>query len=231
MKIDGWNVIDEEAGVVFREYEFSKGANATTLVFRGKDGLAVVSPPPGLEARDYDALRELGEVQALIANNTLHTMGQAAWRARFPDAVSYCPPGAVQALEKKLKGVPFRPLNELPLSDGVRWEDAPGFKTGETLLSVKTGKGSVWFTGDLLTNIQRTPGPPFKWILSWTDSGPGFRLFKPAIWLMVKDKKAVREWALRWLEQDPPAIVVPSHGPPVEGGDVAALAKAQIERL
>jgi glyoxylase-like metal-dependent hydrolase (beta-lactamase superfamily II) len=231
MQLEGWNVIDEKAGVLWREYVFSKGAYATTLVFRGADGLVVVSPGTGLDARAYDALREVGEVRALIANNPFHHMGQPVWRARFPDAVSYCPPGAVKALDKRASGVSFRPLDALALPEHVRWEDLPGFKTGEAILSVGTGKGSVWYSGDLLTNIQRTPGPPFSWLFSWTDSAPGFRLFKPAVWLSVKDKKALREWTLRRLAEDPPAVVVPAHGPPVDTGDVAALAKAQIERL
>jgi glyoxylase-like metal-dependent hydrolase (beta-lactamase superfamily II) len=231
MQLEGWNVIDEKAALLWREYVFSKGARATTLVFRGVDGLVVVSPGTGLEARAYDALRELGDVRALIANNTFHHMGQSAWRARFPDAVSYCPPGAVKTLDKKVRGVSFRPLDALALPAHVRWEDPPGFRTGEALLSVATGRGSVWYSGDLLTNIQRTPGPPFRWLFTWTDSAPGFRLFKPGVWFLVKDRKALRAWTLGRLAEDPPAVVVPAHGPPVDTSDVASLAKAQLERL
>lgn len=231
MQLEGWNVIDEKAGVLWREYPFSKGASATTLVFRVDGGLAVVSPGTGLDARAYDALKQFGEVRALIANNALHHMGQAPWRAHFPDAISYAPPGAVKDLEKKTKGVPFQSLDSLKLPDSVKWEDPPGFKTGEALIRVKSDKGTIWYSGDLLTNIQKTPGPPFSWVLSWTDSGPGFRLFKPAIWLMVKDKKALRDWTLDRLAKEPPSIVVPAHGPPVDAGDVAAQAKAQVERL
>lgn len=233
MQLEGWNVIDEKAGVLWREYVFSRGARATTLVFRGADGdgLVVVSPGTGLEARAYDALKELGEVRALVANNSYHHMGQPAWRARFPDAVSYCPPGAVETLNKKARGVSFKPLNALALPENVRWEDPPGFKTGEAILSVGTDKGSVWYSGDLLTNLQNLPLPPLRWLFTWTDAAPGFRLFRPGVWLLVKDKKALRAWALDRLAKDPPAVVVPAHGPPVDAGDVAALAKEQIERL
>jgi len=231
MKLGGWNMLDEEGAVLWREYPFAKGATATTLVFRGKDGLVVVSPPVGLEARDYDALAELGDVRALIANNSFHHMGQAPFRARFPNAESYCPPGAIEKLKKKTANVPYRSLAELPLPAHVHWEDPPGFKTGEALLSVKTGKGYIWYSGDLLTNIPRLPGGPFGWMMKWTDAAPGFKLFRPAVWLAVKDKKAVREWALKHFAQDPPVIVVTSHGPPVDSADVAAQAVAQIERL
>jgi len=231
VKIEGWNVIDQDAAILWREYSFSKGAYATTLVFRGADGLVVVSPGMEVEPRAYDALADLGKVRALIANNALHSGGQKAWRERFPEAESYCPPGAVAALEKKVPGVRFRPLSDLALPGHVRWEDAPGFKTGETILSVDAKQGPVWYTSDLLTNIQRPGGPPFSWVLSWTDSAPGFRLFKPAVWFLMKDKKAVREWTLARLDKDPPAVVVPAHGPAFEAADIVEQTRVQIQRL
>jgi glyoxylase-like metal-dependent hydrolase (beta-lactamase superfamily II) len=231
MQLQGWNLVDENAGVLWREYTFAKNASATTMVFRGVDGLVVVSPGKRMEARDFDALDKLGEVKALIANNAFHHLGQAEWRARYPNAVSYCPPGAMAKLNKKVPGAQFRPLGELKLPAHVRCEDAPGFKTGETFVSVKTGKGAVWFAGDLLTNIQRMPPPPFKWLFSWSDSAPGFRLFKPAVWFFVKNRPALRQWALSRLAEEPPAVVVPAHGPAFDAPDLAALAKAQLERL
>ena len=228
----GWNVIDGDAGVLWREYRFNGKARATTLVFRGQDGgLVVVSPGPGLAAADYDALREFGEVRALVANNSFHHLGQRPWRERFKDAESYAPPRAVAALDKKVQGVSFRPLTELPLPAHVAWEDPPGFKTGEALLSVGTGRGAVWYSGDLLTNITSLPPPPLRWLFTWTGSAPGFRLFMPCVWFFVKDRRAVRDWALGRLAQAPPAVVVPAHGRPVEGPDVAAQARAQLERL
>jgi hypothetical protein len=231
VQLEGWNVVDQDAAILWREYSFSKGAYATTLVFRGADGLVVVSPSMKLEARAYDALADLGKVRALIANNTFHHGGQKEWRERFPEAESYCPPAAVATLEKKVPGVTFRSLSELALPGHARWEDPPGFKTGEAILSVDAKRGPVWYTGDLLTNIQRTPGPPFSWLFSLTDSGPGFRLFRLGVWLMVKDKKAVREWMLSRLDKDPPAVVVPAHGPALETDDVASLARTQIQKL
>ena len=231
MQTEGWSTIDGEAGVLWREYSFTKGATATTLVFRGVDGLVVVSPGTRMTDRDYDALREHGEVRALVANNTFHHLGQAPWRARFPGAVSYAPSGTLKVLQKKAPSVPFRPLSDLALPAHVRCDDPPGFKTGEALFSIRTKKGAAWFTGDLLTNIQRTPPPPLRWFFTWTDSAPGFRLFKPAVWFLIRDKKALRAWMLERLASDPPSIVVPAHGPPFDATDVAALARAQIERL
>jgi glyoxylase-like metal-dependent hydrolase (beta-lactamase superfamily II) len=231
MDLRGWNVIDEERAVLWREYEFNKGAYATTLVFRGTDGLVVVSPGKGLEAADCDVLSQFGEVRALIANNTFHHLGQGPWRERFPNAESYAAPQALARLRKKAPGIPFRSLEELPLPPTARLHVLPGFKNGEVLVSVGTRQGSVWYTGDLLTNLQRIPGPPASWLFSWTDSGPGFRLFKPAVWLFVNDKRAVKERMNALLAEDPPAIIVPAHGPAVMTPNLVAEAQAQIARL
>jgi hypothetical protein len=231
MKIEGWNVLAEDACVLWREYAFGRGAFATTLVFRGTDGLVVVSPPTKLSDRDYDALAELGDVRALVANNSFHHMGQAAWRARFPDAVSYGPKAAIERLTKRSPGVNYRPLEDLLLPPHVRCDVPPGYRQGEAIFTVKTRARNIWFSGDLLTNIERVPGPPVKWLFRWTDSAPGFRLFKPAVWILIKDRGAVREWMLDRLASDPPSVVVPAHGAPFDAVEVATQVKLQLERL
>lgn len=225
-----WNILDGDAAILWREYRFRGKATATTLVFRGPDGLVVVSPACGLEDRDYDALKEHGEVRALVANNAFHTLGLKPWAARFPNALLYCPSGAITSLEKKT-GATLHPLTDLKLSAGMTVETPLGFKTGETLVSIPSRKGTVWYTGDLLTNMKGLPGPPLRWLFTWTGSAPGFRLFRPAVWLMVKDKAALRADMLERLSKDPPAVVVPAHGPPVEGTDLAEQARSQLERL
>jgi glyoxylase-like metal-dependent hydrolase (beta-lactamase superfamily II) len=231
MQIEGFEVIDENPLVLFREYAFSKGAYATTLVFRGTDGLVVVSPGSGVTARELDALKEHGEVTALVANNAFHHLGQGPWREHFPNAKSYAPSGALERLRKKAPAIPFRPLSELALPSGVEAHEIPGFKQGEAFFSIRTSRGTLWFTGDLLTNIQKTPGPPVRWLFSWTGSAPGYRLFRPAVWLLVRDKKAVRAWMLDRLASDPPALIVPAHGPLFADSDLPALTRAQLERL
>jgi glyoxylase-like metal-dependent hydrolase (beta-lactamase superfamily II) len=231
MDLRGWNVIDEERAILWREYAFSKGAYATTLVFRGTDGLVVVSPGKGLEAADYEVLSRFGEVRALVANNTFHHLGQGPWRKHFPKAESYAAPQALPRLQKQAPGVPFRPLEELALPSAVKLHILPGFKNGEVLFSVGSRQGSVWYAGDLLANIQTLRKPPLSWLFKLSDSGPGFRLFKMAVWLFVKDRQAVKERMMALLAEDPPAIIVPAHGPPVTSPNLVAETRAQLDRL
>jgi hypothetical protein len=229
--IEGWNVLDDDAKVLWREYRYSKRGKATTLAFRGKDGMVVVSPSTDTDDRGFDALREFGDVRALIANNVFHNLGQASWRRRFPDAISYAPAASLPRLGKKAADVPFRPLAELALPDGVRCDEPPGMRSGESIVTVKTAKGNVWFMGDLMANFDRLPPAPISWLFSLTASGPGYRLFKLASLALVRDGKALRGWMLDRLAAAPPSVVVPSHGLPVDASDVAEQTKTQIERL
>jgi glyoxylase-like metal-dependent hydrolase (beta-lactamase superfamily II) len=231
MDLRGWNLIDEERAVLWREYEFTKGAYATTLVFRGTDGLVVVSPGKGLEAADYEVLSRFGEVRALVANNTFHHLGQKPWRERFPKAESYAAPQAVAKLRKKAPSIPFRSTEDLALPPTAKLHVLPGFNNGELLFSVGTRQGSVWYTGDLLTNIQRARKPPLGWLFTWTDSAPGFRLFKLAVWFFIKDRQAVKERMTALLAEDPPSIIVPAHGPAVTTANLAAETRTQLAKL
>lgn len=231
MSLAGWNVLDEERGVWWREYEFAPGAWATTLAFRGEGGVVVLSPAPELDARSFDAIEALGPVTALVATNGQHHMGQRAWRARFPDAASFAPPAALPVLGKKVEGVPFRSLAELALPAHVRWRDAPGFREGETLLSIDGARGPIWFTGDLVTNIQRTPGPPLRWLFTLTDSAFGLKLFRLAVWGFVKDRRAMRAFVEAGMSERPPRTIVPAHGPPIEAEDLHARVRHELAKL
>lgn len=227
----GWNVLDAERALLWREYEFNRGAYATTLVFRGPDGLVVVSPCPGLDATAYDALASYGEVRALICNNDAHHLGQTEWRARFPQAASYAGPAALAALAKKLPGVVVRPIGELPLGPGAEAVVLDGYTNGELLVVVRTARGPIWYTGDLLTNLTRMPGPPVRWLFTWSGSAPGFKLFKLGVWFFVKDRRALRAQVEALLQREPPVVVVPGHGAPVDDPGLVGLARGEVGKL
>lgn len=229
--VEGWNVVDRDAAVLWREYKFSKSGSATTMVFRGNRGLIVVSPGSRMDPRALDALAEFGNVEALIANNAFHHLGHSEWRARFPEAKSYAPAAALPRLAKKASGVSFEPLSNLQLPRSVHYQDAPGFKTGDVILSVDSAKGAVWYTSDLLTNIPSLPPWPVRWLFTATDSAPGFRLFRLGVWLLVKDKRALRDWTLGEMDKHVPSVVIPGHGAAVDTADVADRMREQLHKL
>jgi hypothetical protein len=229
----GWNTLDAEAGVLWRDYKFGGGI-ATTLVFRGKgDDLVVVSPARGVDAAALDALKEYGRVTALVANNGYHWLGQPEWRKHFPDAKSYAPPSAIARLTKKAEGATFEPLDNLTplLGDAARLVEPAGLP-GNVFAFVRTKGETYWYASDLLANIPSMPPQfVFRMLMSMTDSAPGYKLFRPAVWLQVKDKAALAAWFDKELANVPPTTMVPAHGPPVRLPDLVEATRALVAKL
>ena len=231
----GWNVADRESAILWREYSFG-GAVATTLVFRGAgDGLIVVSPSKGLDAAALDELAQFGKVVALVASNGMHWLGQAEWRKHFPSSQSFAPAQAIDRIAKKLPELErFEPLEAVAplLGDGASIIDAPGHKMGNAIATVRGKSGTYWYPSDLFANIPKLPSNlVFRLLLSMTDSAPGYRLFRPAVWLQVKDKKVVHDWIDDVMTKTAPTTVVPAHGPPVSENDVIAKTKALVAQI
>lgn len=227
-----WQVLDEERGILWREYKFAKHATATTLAFRGTDGsMVVISPPADFTERDVEVLSKHGEVRALIANNDHHALGQGPSRALLKNAKSYGTSTALPRLRKKGGGLDYLDVRDLALPDYAKICPLPASKNGEIFALIRTKKGALWYTGDILVNLQDTPPAPIKWLFTLTDSAPGFRLFKLAVWMFVSDRKAMRAGIEAMFAEDPPAIIVPAHGPPVTAGDLSIQVKRELARL
>jgi hypothetical protein len=232
----GWHVLDREGGVLWREYRFAgNGSQSTTFVFRGKgDALIVVSPGRHEEPSVLDELSEFGKVTALVASNSFHWLGQALWRKHFPEAKSYAPADGVARLAKKMPGVQFETLEALApvLGDNATVTSPAGLKVGNAFATVRAKNGTFLYPSDLLANIPEMP-PQFviKMLMSMTDSAPGYRLFRPAVWLQVKDKSALRSWFDQEFSRWPTTTMVPAHGPPMAGPELIAQTKALLAKM
>jgi hypothetical protein len=228
-------VLDREAGVLWREYPFGQGV-ATTFVFRGAgDGLIVVSPAKHIEESALDELSDFGKVAALVANNSYHWLGQRLWRKHFPHARSFTPGRAIARLSKKLPEFgAFEPLEALAplLGERATVTDGAGLKVANAFASVQGTRGNYWFASDFLSNMGELPSNfAFRALMKMTGSAPGFQLFRPSVWLQVRDKRALRGWAEEQITKAAPTTIVPAHGPPVHGADVAASALALFAKL
>jgi hypothetical protein len=228
----GWNVLDHEAALLYREYKFDGGL-ATTVVFRGKDdGLIVISPGGGVDVAGLDELKEYGRVVALVANNNFHWLGQPSWRKHFPEAKSYAPLAAISRLSKKAQ-LTFEPLaNAAALMAETTTLAEPTGLAGNAFAVVRAKSGTYWYASDILANIPQLPrGFVFKTLMSMTDSAPGYKLFRPAVWLQVKDKKGLASWFDSALTETPPMTVIPGHGAPVQMPDLVEATRALVAKL
>lgn len=230
---NGWKVLDRAAGVLIYEYQFTKGGLSNTFVARMANGkLLVVSPATRISDAALGDLREFGEVGAVIAPNGFHHLGVAEWRQKFPKARFFAAPETVLRVRKKNpEAGPFEPISLVPLMAGPRIGigEVENTKCGETWVWVEVDGGHIWFVSDMLANIPKLPPNPIAKLLFWaTKSAPGYRVFGMAMTFMVKDKRATLRALAAEMKQRPPSIVVPAHGVPLEGADIAEKTQALL---
>lgn len=215
------------------EYAFAGEAFSTTFACKLADGsVAVTSPATNVDRSVLDALSKLGPVSAIVAPNGFHHLGVAQWREAFPAATVYASKEtAARVAKKNPKAGAFEDLALLVPKTGpdVGFVVVPDTKAGETWVWAKVDGGYAWFVSDTLANIPRLPPNPFVKLLFWmTKSAPGFRVFHLALGFLVKDKKATLRRFAEALAERPPVVIVPAHGPAIDGPDAAERTRAVV---
>jgi hypothetical protein len=205
---NGWTVIDRTAGVLSYSYAFKAGrANAFAARIAG-GRMLVVSPPCDVADGVFTDLLAFGDVGALVAPNGFHYLGIPEWRERFPNARAFAAPESVARIAKKSPAAgSFEPMGALQslLGPEVGVREAPATKVGETWAWAKTATGHAWFGSDILINMQKLPpNPLFALAFRLSGSGPGFKLFKLALMLTLKDKKRALGAMLADVRAHPP---------------------------
>jgi hypothetical protein len=213
MQTSTWENLTDDGGVRWLKYSFGP-ASATTLAARLDDGTwLVVSPPRDPSAAVLEGLG--GEITALLAPNGYHHMGQAAWRTRFPGAKSYAPRDALDRLAKKSATIPYEPLDALEsrLPDRFEFLRPEGLKATDLMVRVTSGGGTVWYTGDLISNVQKGDVP---WavgvVFSLLGGGAGYRYNGVPALVFMKDRKTWARSVRSAMEKSPPTAILPAHG-------------------
>jgi len=231
MSLHAWESLTSDGGVRALKYSFGI-ATANTLAARLDDGSwLVVSPASGAPASALDELAKDGPVSALVAPNAYHHLGQAAWRARFPQATSYAAAGALARLGKQTGGVPFEPLEALAtkLPSRVAWLLPDGMRVPDLLLHATSGGETVWFSGDLISNtVSEDMKPVPRFIFGLLGGGPGYRLNSVPALVYVKDRASWRASVRSAFDRAPPNVVLPAHGLPVRE-DASAKTRALFD--
>lgn len=224
-----WEIYDEKlpfAGAVYGEQR-----TRMAVVGLGGGDLLVVSPGMPTSEGRWEQLSRWGKPRFLLAPNSYHNAGIAAWKERFPGATVVAGPRAHARLRKKVPGIAIEDLTSLQAAapQGVRVFAPPMAKQGETWVSVKTAEGNAWFVTDSIMNQERLPGGALGLLMR----GLGFRtrlmtnpFFKR---LFLTDKAAYKAWVGAELERDKPTLFVPSHGVPLRGADVCDRLRAVTE--
>ncbi len=223
---NGITILDHDAGVLVYSYEFAPGASSNMFVARMADGkLMVVSPSSRTPDPVFEDLLAYGDIGALVANNGFHHLGQAEWKARFPEARCFAPAEGWARIKKKNPAAPsFEPLTALAelLGPDLFVGECEATKCGESWAWVKTEAGYIWYLSDLLANMQALPSNFLvRMMMKLTKSAPGYKVFHGAQMFILRDKKGAMRRLLEEMQAHPPAIVVPAHGPPLAHPELA----------
>lgn len=214
---NGWTIVDGDAGILSREYHFSKESTARCMVARAGDGhLIIISPPNDVDDRALKDLEEFGTVTALVANNGFHHLGLPVFQKAFPQAQAFAPEAALPRIRKKHPGLTnIQPLEVLPerWRKGVKVLAVPGFRMGEAWVTVETANGPVWYVGDSCFSLEQLPKNVLaRTLFKWTGTAPGFRLNRIGQMAFLKDKPAYKKWMLDHLHASLPTTIVTAHG-------------------
>lgn len=223
MQMHQWEPLSSDGRVLGLKYSFGPGT-ANTMAAQLDDGSwMVISPAAGPSEAALEALGAKGKVSALVAPNAFHHLGQKAWREHFPAAISYAATGSLKRLGSKSPGVPYRPIEELPLGNGVHVHQFAGMKQPDLLFDVATADGAVWFAGDLISNTQTEDlGWLPRTIFGLMGGGPGYRFNPVPSMVYLADKGQWKAAARAAFADTPPACVFPAHGDPVRQDAPAA---------
>lgn len=230
-----WHALSHAPGVWYHTYAFDSEGTANCVVVSITGGrLLVLSPSCDASDPLFEELAALGEVAALVAPNGMHYLGQQAWRERFPAARCFAPTPAMARIARKAPALgPFEPLEALAplLGDGVVVREAPAARRGECWVIVEIPEGYLWFASDILANLPALPKRLLpRWMFRLSGSAPGYSLFHLALLATATDRKALLRAMRADVEAFPPTVLVPSHGVPLTGADLADRTLALLDR-
>lgn len=214
---NGWTILNADHAVLSREYSFSPGALARTIVARQRDGeLLIMSPPNDLNDAALSDLEQFGKVTSIIANNGMHHMGLPLFAGAFPDAKIYAPQEAIARILKKQSELKeLLPLTELAgqLTGATKVHLVPGFSIGEAWVTVKTAVGPIWYVGDSCFSMAELPEKFVpRQLFKWAKCAPGLCLNSISNLFFLKDKPQYKNWMLEQLREELPSVLTTAHG-------------------
>ncbi len=156
----------------------------------------------------------------IIMPNGYHYMGVSAWLEAFPNAKLYASEESIpRLLEKGVKENAYNGIralqNEQPaLPKGYDILFVTGHREGEVWIRKQDKEnGTTWITCDSFLNYERLSNQPVaRFLQKLLGAAPGLKMSQVIKWVIIKDRKSFKSWALKQLQKDQPTTLIPSHG-------------------
>jgi hypothetical protein len=188
--------------------------------------VVVYSPVPHAGAAAMDQLQAIGK-PILLAPNAYHTLGLRDHAAAFEAAPVVASDRAFRRIKDKTKlSVEDLRLLEADLPPHMSLLQPPDLRNGEVWLSIRDANRCVWIVCDAFIHFSRLPASAIGLGLRLLRMGPGIAIgttFK----MLVKDRRAYREWLLAKIAEEQPTMLIPCHGQVVDDDQLPA----RLERL
>ena len=193
----------------------------------GDDRVCVYSPVPRAGEAAMNQLRAMGR-PIFLAPNAYHTLGLTKHVAAFDDAPVVASDRAYQRIKRKTKlSVEDPRLLEAHLPSHVSLLQPPDLRNGEVWLSVRDTNRCAWIVCDGFLNLPHLPGNAMGLALRLLRMGPGLSISATFKFLLMKDRRAYRDWLLAKIAADRPTLLIPSHGELIDDDQLPD----QLERL
>lgn len=219
--------------LTYTEKRTSQGWMLGTSALRLRDGTSLVySPTRLLPAAAHEAVLQVGRPSVLLAPNHYHYLGLSEFRERYPEATCICSDQARPRLARKSPQVTFGSLAEVAerLPEGAAFLEPPGTRNGEVWLTVDGADGPIWLICDAFFNVPRHPRGFIGLFCRLTGTTPGLRIGLTWKLLALRDRHRYADWLLARLHETPPTALIPCHGNPAGGTDLAARLISLVER-
>ena len=192
-------------------------------VARLADGRLVVHNAICIGDAERKELEAFGSPGFLIVPGAKHRLDAAAFKARYPQVVVACPPGARKAVEEYVKVDSTDPN----FGDAtVRWHVLEGVGECEGVLEVKSGGKVTLVLNDAVMNVRPIGGfMGFMFgLVGFTSDAP--KVTAPAKFFIVKDKTALKANLEKLATTPNLERVIVSHGAPFDAGGLKAAASS-----
>ena len=194
----------------------------STVALRLPGGGTLLYSPSWLGERTRELVEQVGEPRVLLAPSHFHHLALARYRTWWPDALAVAPAAALPRLARKGHAA-LRPLDDALglLPGGTRALGCEGVKSGEAWLSVPLERGRALLVCDAFMNVVRPLSGAEGFVVGRVlRIGP---LCVSGTWgfMHQADGPRFRAWARETLRREQPTVLVPTHGAPVSGADLA----------
>lgn len=190
------------------------------------DGRVVIHNAICLDEAGMARLEDLGELAFLLVPSAWHRADAARYKARYPQLVVLCPPGARGSVEKV---VPVDgDYRDFPPDQRVQLEHWEGTGEAEGVVTVRDGDDAVLLTCDALFNLPHEGG--LAGLIPRLLGSSGGPKVTPLGKRMIKDKAAFAGHLRRLAETPGLRRVLVQHREPIEG-DVAATLRGVAAAL